>query len=237
GSPLAVACTRACSPRATRSPLPPRPRSRSTRSSTGSSATSTTPHAGPPAGSTGSARASNSAIDRGIVRRPGSRTLHQLADRSVAALGRRSITPAAAEEEAGMQGRWLVGGIVGAAIATLAQQALGAAFFIQEQSIAGMGRAYGGESRVAATAAKIFFTPAGLTLLDRPQVQGAGYAIIPTASFEDRGTVARTPATFGAFRGVPGKAGGNPYGPTPFGNFYASMPVLEDRVWLGFGVT
>jgi long-chain fatty acid transport protein len=136
-----------------------------------------------------------------------------------------------------MQGRWLVGGIVGAAIATLAQQALGAAFFIQEQSIAGMGRAYAGESAVADTAATIFFNPAGLTLLDRPQVHGAGYAIIPSASFEDRGTVARTPATFGAFRRVQGNDGGNPYGPTPFGNFYASMPVLEDRVWLGFGVT
>ena len=136
-----------------------------------------------------------------------------------------------------MQRRWLAGGFAAVAAVTLAQRAQGAAFFIQEQSIAGMGRAYAGESAVADTAATIFFNPAGLTLLDRPQVSGAGYAIVPNASFEDKGTVASTPATGGTFRRVRGNDGGNPYGPTAFGNFYASMPVLEDRVWLGFGVT
>lgn len=135
-----------------------------------------------------------------------------------------------------MQRHRLVGGLA-AAVTLGAQTALGAAFFIQEQSIAGMGRAYAGESAAADTPATIFFNPAGLTYLDRPQVHGAGYAIVPDASFDDTGTVARTPATSGAFRRVRGNDGGNPYGPTPFGNFYASMPVLEDRVWLGFGVT
>jgi long-chain fatty acid transport protein len=135
------------------------------------------------------------------------------------------------------QPRRLAGELAAVALLLLAQRALGAAFFIQEQSIAGMGRAYAGESAVADTPATIFFNPAGLTYLDRPQVHGAGYAIIPEASFDDRGTVAATPATSGAFRRVRGNDGGNPYGPTPFGNFYASMPVVEDRVWLGFGLT
>lgn len=136
-----------------------------------------------------------------------------------------------------MARRWLAGGLATLAILLPAQRVLGAAFFIQEQSIAGMGRAYAGESAVADTPATIFFNPAGLTFLDRPQVHGAGYAILPEASFTDTGTVARTPATNGAFRRVRGDDGGNPYGPTPFGNFYASMPVIEDRLWLGFGVT
>ncbi len=133
--------------------------------------------------------------------------------------------------------RWLAGGLALVTMAVLAPQAFGAAFFIQEQSIAGMGRAYAGESAVADTAATIFFNPAGLTLLERPQIHGAGYAIVPDASFEDRGTVAATPATGHDFRRVRGNDGGNPYGPTAFGNFYASMPVIEDRLWLGFGVT
>lgn len=119
--------------------------------------------------------------------------------------------------------RWLAGGVAAVAILLLAQRALGAAFFIQEQSIAGMGRAYAGESAVADTAATVFFNPAGLTYLDRAQVHAAGYAILPEASFDDTGTVARTPSTFGSFRRVRGNDGGNPYGPTPFGNFYASM--------------
>ena len=128
-----------------------------------------------------------------------------------------------------MQRRLLAGVLVGVTTLLLAQRSLAAAFFIQEQSIAGMGRAYAGESAVADTPATIFFNPAGLTYLDRPQVHGAGYAILPEASCDDRGTVAATPATFGAFRRVRGNDGGNPYGPTPFGNFYASMPVVGYR--------
>jgi long-chain fatty acid transport protein len=118
-----------------------------------------------------------------------------------------------------------------------ARLAHGAAFFIQEQSITGMGRAYAGESAAADTAATIFFNPAGLTHLERPQVHGAGYAIVPTASFEDRGTVARTPGTFGQPVRVGGNDAGDPYDPTAFGNFYAAMPVVDDRVWIGLGVT
>ncbi len=133
--------------------------------------------------------------------------------------------------------RWLAGGTGLVTIVLLARQAPGAAFFVQEQSITGMGRAYAGESAAADTAATIFFNPAGLTYLERPQVHGAGYAILPSADFDDEGTVARTSGTFGEPRPVAGNDGGNPYGPTAFGNFYASMPVVQDRVWVGLGVT
>ncbi len=135
-----------------------------------------------------------------------------------------------------MRGR-LVGGLTIAVVVLVARQAGAAAFYIQEQSVAGTGRAYAGESAVADTPATIFFNPAGLTYLERPQVMGAGYAILPDASFDDRGTTARTPATFGAFRRVGGNDGGNPYGPTALGNFYASMPVVPGRLWLGLGAT
>lgn len=107
-----------------------------------------------------------------------------------------------------MQCRRLTGGLAAAAVLLAGTHALGAAFFIQEQSITGMGRAYAGESAAADTAATIFFNPAGLTYLERPQVHGAGYAIVPSASLDDTGTVARTPATYGAFRRVRGNDGG-----------------------------
>src|SRR5262249_56323099 len=133
--------------------------------------------------------------------------------------------------------RGLVGGVIAATVVLLVRQAGAAAFYIQEQSVAGTGRAYAGESAVADTPATIFFNPAGLTYLERPEIMGAGYAIVPNASFENRGTTARTFATFGSFRPVHGNDGGNPYGPTPLGNFYASMPVVPDRVWIGLGAT
>lgn len=135
-----------------------------------------------------------------------------------------------------MRGR-LVGGLTIAVVMLVARLAGAAAFYIQEQSVAGTGRAYAGESAVADTPATIFFNPAGLTYLERPEVMGAGYAILPDASFDNRGTTARTPATFGAFRRVGGNDGGNPYGPTALGNFYASMPVVPGRLWLGLGAT
>src|SRR5262245_21315159 len=133
--------------------------------------------------------------------------------------------------------RRLVGGLTITVVVLFARQAGAAAFYIQEQSVAGTGRAYAGESAVADTPATIFFNPAGLTYLDRPEVMGGGYAIVPHATFEDRGTSARTPATFGSFRPVHGNDGGNPYVPAALGNGYASMPVVPDRVWLGLGVT
>ena len=133
--------------------------------------------------------------------------------------------------------RGLVGGVIVATVVLLARQAGASAFYIQEQSVAGTGRAYAGESAVADTPATIFFNPAGLTYLERPEIMGAGYAILPNASFENRGTTARTFSTFGSFRPVHGNDGGNPYGPTPLGNFYASMPVVPDRVWLGLGAS
>ena len=59
--------------------------------------------------------------------------------------------------------RGLVGGVIAATVVLLVRQAGAAAFYIQEQSVAGTGRAYAGESAVADTPATIFFNPAGLT--------------------------------------------------------------------------
>jgi long-chain fatty acid transport protein len=73
-----------------------------------------------------------------------------------------------------MKRRGIAGGLAVLAVLLIAQRVWAAAFFIQEQSIAGMGRAYAGESAVADTAATIFYNPAGLTYLDRPQVLGQG---------------------------------------------------------------
>jgi long-chain fatty acid transport protein len=136
-----------------------------------------------------------------------------------------------------MKRREIAAGVAALACVLLAQRVHAAAFFIQEQSVAGMGRAYAGESAVADTAATIFFNPAGLTYLERPQVLAQGFLLIPHASFENTGTVIRTPATNGVFRGVQGSDGGNPYGPAVTGSIYGSMPVLPDRLWVGLGVT
>jgi long-chain fatty acid transport protein len=136
-----------------------------------------------------------------------------------------------------MKRRGLAAGVAALASLLVPHRVQGAAFFIQEQSIAGMGRAYGGESAVADTAATIFFNPAGLTYLDRPQVLLQGFLLVPVASFDNTGTVIRTPATNGVFRPVQGGDGGNPYGPAVTGSIFGSMPVLQDRLWVGLGVT
>src|SRR5262245_6150515 len=136
-----------------------------------------------------------------------------------------------------MKRRGLAAGVAALLSLLIAHRVRAAAFFIQEQSIAGMGRAYAGESAVADTAATIFFNPAGLTYLDRPQLLAQGFLLVPHASFDNTGTVIRTPATNGVFRRVQGGDGGNPYGPAVTGSIFGSMPVLPDRLWVGLGVT
>ncbi|UEM04674.1 outer membrane protein transport protein [Skermanella rosea] len=126
------------------------------------------------------------------------------------------------------------------AIALLAgtQAVQAAGFYIKEQSVTGLGRAFAGESAIGEDASTIFFNPAGMTRLEGPEATAGVHLLIPRADLENRGSTAtvRTPA--GALtRPVGGNDGGNPYDPTPVPNAYFAYPLMDRDLWVGLGVS
>lgn len=124
-----------------------------------------------------------------------------------------------------------VGAAATAVVQTAPTPAVGAGFYIKEQGVTGLGRAFAGESAMAEDASTIFFNPAGMTHLDRAEVQANGHLLIPQTAMTDTGTT-QPP-------GWPvGGDGGNPYEPSLVPNLYAATPVTENGdIWVGIGLS
>ncbi|WP_017941907.1 MULTISPECIES: OmpP1/FadL family transporter [unclassified Thioalkalivibrio] len=101
---------------------------------------------------------------------------------------------------------------------------MAAGFYIQTQGASGLGRAHAGDVVVASNASTIYFNPAGMTRLERNEVQAGVHLLIPNAEVDQRNTR------------IPGRDSGNPYDPTPVPNLYWAEQY-SDRVWLGFGLS
>src|SRR3954453_2499455 len=88
--------------------------------------------------------------------------------------------------------------VVTSALALLAgaQPAASAGFYIKEQSVTGLGRAFAGESAMSEDASTIFFNPAGMTRPQGPEATPGLPLLVPRADLENRGSTstARTPA-------------------------------------------
>jgi long-chain fatty acid transport protein len=119
-----------------------------------------------------------------------------------------------------------------------AQPASAAGFYIKEQSVTGLGRAFAGESAMAEDASTIFFNPAGMTRLLGPEATAGAHLLVPRTDLENRGSSAsvRTPAG-AATRPIGGSDGGNPYDPTPVPNAYFAYPLMDRDLWVGLGVS
>jgi long-chain fatty acid transport protein len=110
-------------------------------------------------------------------------------------------------------------------------------FFLPQQSIPGLGRAFAGGAAVASDASTVFTNPAGMTELLRAESASGGNVFVPKAGFTDGGSTAATVG--GGFTTVPyaGSDGGNPFTATFLPNLYVAHPLLADRLWLGLGLT
>ena len=119
-----------------------------------------------------------------------------------------------------------------------AQPASAAGFYIKEQSVTGLGRAFAGESAMAEDASTIFFNPAGMTRLQGPEATAGAHLLVPRADLENRGSSSsvRTPAGT-VTRPIGGSDGGNPYDPTPVPNAYFAYPLMDRDLWVGLGVS
>lgn len=104
-----------------------------------------------------------------------------------------------------------------------------AGFYIQEQSVRGLGSAFSGSTTTLDDASTIYFNPAGMTKLEGMQMQAGANLLIPNAKIKNNGST--VPAAFAV-----GGPSGNPYDPTPVPNGFFSYQ-LTNSLWAGVGVT
>jgi long-chain fatty acid transport protein len=115
-------------------------------------------------------------------------------------------------------------------LAMFSGNAFAAGFYIQEQSVKGLGYAFSGSVTSIDDASTIFFNPAGMSDLDRAQLNAGVHLIVPHSDLDNTGST---------FLGAPvgGSDNGNPYDPSPVPNFFIAAPFADGRFWAGIGVT
>jgi len=112
--------------------------------------------------------------------------------------------------------------------ATLSSMTHASGFAIIEQSVTGLGAAFAGSAAAAEDASSIFFNPAGLTNLDRSEIDVALNYIAPQAEFSGEGY---TPFGSSLTGGNGGDAGPSAIVP----NFYYSRSINQTTVF-GLGI-
>jgi long-chain fatty acid transport protein len=130
-------------------------------------------------------------------------------------------------------GPFAVGCLVG-------QAAWAAGYFIDQQSVPGLGRANAGNVAAANDPSTIFFNPAGMTelwLLDPSDTTRASTSlsvIMPKAEIKNRGSTATSPGTLGLAAPLSGFNESNPTDPTPVSSAYLAQRV-GNRLFFGLG--
>jgi long-chain fatty acid transport protein len=117
-------------------------------------------------------------------------------------------------------------------------------YFINQQSVTGLGRAFAGSVAAADDPSTVFYNPAGMIRLFAGAQNGIGFAgsvganvIIPHSKLKNDGSTAATPGTLGVPTSYPGDNAKDPGDPTAVPNLYALQRLYEDRVVVGLGIT
>src|SRR5215831_3010491 len=118
--------------------------------------------------------------------------------------------------------------VVAIALAAASAPAWAAFFQIAEQSASGIGTAFAGGAAIAEDASTVWYNPAGMTRLDRPQIVASGSYIVPsfTADVKSASTVIGAPI---------GGGGGDGGSPAFVPSLYGTFPV-SPRFSLGAAV-
>ncbi len=110
-----------------------------------------------------------------------------------------------------------------------ATPAMAAGFYLQEQSVSGLGSAFAGQGAQPRDASVIFFNPAAMTYLEGGNAHLGVHLLVPDSQMTNRGSTRGGVA-------VTGGDGGNPYEPTPVPNAYITKQVTN-QFWIGLGVS
>lgn len=131
----------------------------------------------------------------------------------------------------------VLAGALGVVASVASGAALAGAFFIPQQSITGLGRAFAGGAAAATDASTVFSNPAGVTELERAEATTGATLFNSRLSFDNTGSTVATVGTGGAPVAYTGGDGGNPFAPQLVPNIYVAQPLMGRRLWLGIGVT
>jgi long-chain fatty acid transport protein len=134
-------------------------------------------------------------------------------------------------------------GVTLAIAVAMSDRASATGFFINQQSVRGLGRVDAGNTVVADELGTIFFNPAGLTEIwrdaqphERIRISLGAHLIVPRGDQRNRGSVVATPGTLGALVPLGGGDAHNPTDPTPVPNLYLAAPLRNGRAAVGLGI-
>ncbi len=122
------------------------------------------------------------------------------------------------------------------------KSAFATGFFINQQSVIGLGRVGAGSAAGADGASSVFFNPAGLTELGRTEPGSTTWmstgvqVIIPHSSLRNAGSTAATPGTLGTAAPFAGTDMRDPAGATPVLNIFAVRRLSGLPAYVGFGI-
>ena len=109
---------------------------------------------------------------------------------------------------------------------TFSQTADAAGFYIQEQSVSGLGAAFAGQVSTPRDASILYFNPAGISRLDSAQVNIGVNFLYPELELKDTGTALNGANAFAPGSGPIGTDnGGNPGSLTPVPNLHIAAPI------------
>jgi len=137
-----------------------------------------------------------------------------------------------------LAGRFLFSSLILLSIAAgLCSPARAAGFYIQEQSVSGMGRAFAGSAAHPLDSSTIATNPAGMPFLTRAQGQIEASVLRPRSDFRDEGSNAATTLSGGTVAINNTGDGGNAYGTEVVPGVFIAQPINDSGAWIGLGVT
>lgn len=110
-----------------------------------------------------------------------------------------------------------------------------ASFYLQEQSVSGMGEAFAGAAADTQNASTVYYNPAGMVELADPEIYAGATLLLPSADYDDRGSTI-TGAGYGGTVALSGTDSGNPFDPAVVPQLFGVLPV-NDRIAVGLGIT
>ena len=137
--------------------------------------------------------------------------------------------------------RLLLGPVLVAALWAQTESAGATGFFVNQQSVRGLGRVDAGNTAAADELGTIFFNPAGLSVLwsdgagDNTRVSWGVQVIIPRSTQQNAGSTAATLGTLGLQAPYAGSDSSNPTSATPIPNLYFARRLSESAS-VGVGV-
>jgi long-chain fatty acid transport protein len=120
-------------------------------------------------------------------------------------------------------------------VTTMSAGANAAAFYLQEQSVSGLGTAFAGAAADTPDASTVYYNPAGMTELSGPELQIGATLLLPHADFDDTGSTFSGAGTGAGLIG--GDDSGNPFDPEVLPQAFLAVPVYNNKLWLGLGLT